>query len=155
MNVLGAVSESLIHVEFDHAGVAIADPPVDTVAATGCQLDTQETQIGARGERTLQGITGNRSRMDAQPAWVGGADKAGRPGQQGRPRAPVPVAGGGHQEGQRLVKQPVLLGQGGTHHLAGPRLDLVTNAETRLDTLLAFMERRCTGQDGHFTRLGR
>ena len=71
MDVLRAVSKGLVHFEFDNAGTAIGDSPVDTVATTGRQLDAEESQIGTRGERTLQGIAGNRSCIDAQPVWVG------------------------------------------------------------------------------------
>ena len=71
VDVLGAVSEGLIHVEFDAADIASADSSIDTVATTTRQIDPQQTQIPTRGERALHAITANRSCIDAQPPRVG------------------------------------------------------------------------------------
>ena len=107
MDILRAVTESLVHLEVNSAFVTVPDASVYTVSSTCFQTDAEEAQVGAGRECTLQGVAGHGLCVDGQVAGIRRAHESGRTGQKGCPGAPFPVPRGRDQEGQRRVKDAV------------------------------------------------
>jgi hypothetical protein len=150
VDVLGTVPERLFDGDLEACDAGSRDPAVDAVAPPRGELDPEEADVDAAGERVLEGVADRRPGVDRQGPLVRRAYEAWLPGQQRRPGSAALVAGGHHDEGEARVEPAVLVGQMSADDLAGPGLDRLADPgldrladpEPLLDLLFACVERR-------------
>ena len=141
LNILRAVTKSLIDLDRNQLITEFSHFPGQPVAATALIFDPQQTNIGPFGQEPIQWITKHQSCIDSERLRIWRIYKTGTPHQYGCPGAPQRIYCTNQYKRQLREERFVLLGQMITDKPLSDILYAVAHAKTCLNVAFAVVER--------------
>src|SRR5271166_264387 len=142
LNILWADPQGLAHRDVEAARACALHRANHAIAPTRRQLHAQQRDLDTIAEGLVEQIAEERRRRDIEPTRVRGDHETRFIHQHRGPGLALGVDGAEERVRQETEEFTMLVGQKPAHRAPALRLDLLDDADTRLDGELARMKRR-------------